>query len=59
MTIENPTITEQTQDKIAQHRKNVFIKARLSIMCLEVNTDKEKCIGCKSYRICREVLETI
>jgi hypothetical protein len=53
------TVTEEMITQMAQHRKNAFIRAKLSIICLETNADKTKCLSCKSYRICREVLETI
>ena len=51
--------TEQMEAKIAQNRKNAFIRARLAVKCCETNTDHGKCVGCKSFRICREVLETV
>ena len=52
-------ITQDVEAKIAQNRKNAFIQARLAVKCCESNTDKNKCVGCKALRICREVLETV
>jgi hypothetical protein len=49
--------TEQMEAKLAQHRKNGFICARLTVKCLEENTDKTKCFGCKCFRICREITD--
>lgn len=51
--------TEQMEAKIAQVRKNAFIRARLSVTCLEKKGGMVQCFDCKSYRICREVLETV
>jgi hypothetical protein len=51
--------TEQTELAIAQYRKRAFIRARLSVTCLEKRGGMKDCNGCKSFRICREVLETI
>ena len=51
--------TNEVEAKLAQNRKNAFIQARLAVKCCEANTDKNKCIGCRAFRICREVLETV
>jgi hypothetical protein len=53
--------TEQTELAIAQYRKRAFTRAGLTIRCLkEKNGNMKDCtFDCKSYRICREVLETI
>ena len=53
------TATEEMTIKIAQVRKSAFIRAKLAIKCLESNTDKNKCMGCQSYRICREVIDSV
>ena len=53
------TITDEMTIKMAQARKNAFIRAKLSVKCLEENGNMRNCAGCKSFRICREVLELL
>ena len=51
--------TDEMKVNIEQQRKRAFLRAKLSIVCLETNTDKNKCYNCKSFRVCREILETV
>ena len=53
--------TQETTEAIAQYRKRAFIRADLAVRCLRgKNGNMKDCtFDCKSFRICREVLETI